>query len=39
MNKSAEGVMAIKAPKDAEAFLQRCGQLRLWEREAKVHPV
>jgi catalase len=34
-----EGVMAIKAPPDAEAFLQRCGQLRLWEREAKVHAV
>jgi catalase len=34
-----EGVMAIKAPQDAEAFLQRCGQLRLWEREAKVHAV
>jgi catalase len=34
-----EGVMALKAPQDVEAFLQRCGQLRLWEREAKVHAV
>jgi catalase len=30
-------LMAIKAPQDAPAFLQNCGQLRSWQRAAKLH--
>lgn len=31
-----EGVMELKAAKDAAAFLQACRLLRFWDREAKV---
>jgi catalase len=31
-----EGVIALKAPKDAAGFLQTLGNLRLWSREPKV---
>ncbi len=33
------GVIPLKAPGDAAAFIARCRQLRLWEREAGVHAV
>jgi catalase len=33
------GVMALKAGKDAAAFVQTCGKLRFWEREPSVKRV
>jgi catalase len=32
-----EGIVALKAAKDAGAFIAQCGALRLWNREPKVH--
>ena len=32
-----KGLIALKGPQDAVAFLQACAQLRLWQREAEVH--
>jgi catalase len=34
-----EGFFALQKPADAKTFIQLCGQLRFWEREAKVHAV
>ena len=31
-----EGLIPMKSAQDAAAFLQACGRLRLWQREAKV---
>ena len=31
-----EGVIELKSPKDAAAFVKTCVKLRLWDREAKV---
>jgi catalase len=31
-----EGCVPLEAPKDAGAFIDLCGRLRLWERELKV---
>lgn len=34
-----EGVVALATAEDAEAFIGKCRQLRLWEREPQVHTV
>jgi catalase len=34
-----EGFFALKKPADAKAFIELCGKLRFWAREAKVHAV
>jgi catalase len=34
-----EGCIVLKNPSDAVSFLEGCGKLRLWQREAKVHAV
>ena len=31
-----EGVIALEAPAAAKAFIEACGQVRVWSREAKV---
>jgi len=33
------GVVELKAAADAAAFVKICGQLRFWDREAKVKRV
>ncbi|MDQ0390757.1 catalase [Labrys monachus] len=33
------GCLALKTPDDAKRFVALCGELRFWEREAKVHAV
>jgi catalase len=34
-----EGFLALKKPADAKAFIELCGELRFWAREANVHAV
>jgi catalase len=34
-----DGCLALRSADDAETFVARCGRLRFWEREARVHAV
>jgi catalase len=34
-----EGFVALKKPADAKAFIEICGNLRFWDREARIHVV
>ena len=34
-----DGVIALKSAKDAAAFIAQCRELRLWQREARLHAV
>ena len=34
-----DGVVPVKTAEDAEAFIAKCRELRLWRREPSVHAV